>query len=138
MARYNKLGYAVDQIICEDTALPNAGSADLTNVVTLDSRKSGNLRILVCAASTTVELAGGASLTLTPSVGTTTAATSLVLPATIITQAVQTTVTWLPGVPMCEIIIPRSLIGANKYLKLIAKTTADESADKIEAYLLAD
>lgn len=138
MAKYNKLGFMTDQIICEDTALPNAGSADLTNVVTLDSRKSGNLRILVCAASTTVELAGGASLTLTPSVGTTTAATSLVLPSTIITQAVQTTASWAPGMPMCEIIIPRSLIGANKYLKLIAKTTADESADKIEAYLLAD
>ena len=137
MPRYNKLGFTPDQIICEDTALPNATSADLTNVVTLDNKKSGNARIVICAASTQVELASGATLTFRPSVGTT-ASCGTVLPATIMTEAVQTDVTWAIGDVICEITIPKYLIGSNKYLKITAVTSADESADKIEAYLVYD
>ena len=139
MAQYNRLGYAVDQILAEDWALPNAGTSNfMTNIATIDSKKQGNLRILVCSASVTTELAGGASLQFIPFVGATTTP-DVVLPGTIITQAVQTDASWVSGEPICEIIIPRSLIPATaKYLGIKAVTSADESADKVEAYLLAD
>ena len=139
MAQYNRLGYAIDQIIAEGWALPNAGtSAFATNIVTIDSKKQGNLRVLVCAADTTVELAGGNSLTFIPFVGATTTP-DVVLPGTIMTEAVQSDVTWASGDPICELLIPRSLVPATaKYLGIKAVTTANESADNVEIYLLAD
>ena len=140
MAQYNKLGYAIDQIIAEDWALPNKTTSDfMTNIATIDSRRQGNLRILVCSAqSDNVELAGGATMEFQPFVGATTTP-DVVLPSTLITQGVQTDASWALGEVICEIIIPRTLIPSTaKYLGVKVKCSADESGDAIEAYLLAD
>jgi len=143
MAQYNKLGYAIDQIIAEDWALPNNTlSAFMTNIATIDSKKQGNLRLLVCASlngdAGPTELAGGASLTFIPYLGATTTP-DVALPGTVITQGVQTDASWVAGEVICEIIIPRTLIPSTaKYLGVKALTTADESGDKVEVYLLAD
>ena len=136
MARYNKYGFVPDQVIAEDWQLPNATtSSAMTNCVKLDASKSGNLKIIVCASSTTVELAGGATLEFIPKVGTTTTCAT-VLPSVLITEAVQSDASWASGEIICEIPIPKLLIGTNKYLELYAKTSADERADYIEAYLV--
>lgn len=135
MSRYNKLGFVPDQIFCENFALPNATNADSTNTVQLPAKKSGLLHIIVCASDTTVELANGASLTITPIVGTT-ASPATVLPATIITEAVQSDASWAPGEVIADIVVPKNLIGTNTYMKLNFACSGNESADKIEAYLV--
>jgi len=139
MAQYNRLGYAVDTTLAEDWALPNATTSPfMTNIAKINSKKQGNLRILICASNTTVELASGASLQFIPFVGATDTP-DVALPGTIMTEAVQTTASWASGLPICEISIPRSLIPATaKFLGVKAVTSANESADNIEAYLLAD
>lgn len=140
MAQYNKLGYAIDQVLAEGWALPNATTSDfMTNIATIDSRRQGNLRILVCSAqSDNVELASGATMEFQPFVGATTTP-DVVLPSTLITEAVQTDASWALGDVICEIIIPRTLIPSTaKYLGVKVKCSANESGDAIEAYLLAD
>jgi len=137
MARYNKYGFVPDQVFCEDFALPNATSKDSTNTVTLNNKKSGDLRVVICASDTTVELANSATLEIRPVVGTTTSPTT-VLPSILIKEAVQTTASWASGIVICEFNIPRKLIGTNKYMKLTFVTSGNESADNIEAYLLTD
>lgn len=141
MARYNKYGFAYDQILAEDYALPaNTTEVVLTNVVTIDNTK--NARIIVCASTSSgtqdVELAGGATLTFLPYVGATAATCTTVLPGTIIQEGVQTDTTWAIGEVICEIIVPRMLMGTNKYLALYADVSTNESGDKIEAYLVYD
>jgi hypothetical protein len=138
MARYNKYGFAYDQIIAEDYALPaNTTPVVLTNVVTLDNTK-GNARIIVCASDTTVELGSSAVLEFRPYVGATAAACTTVLPGTIITEGKQTDASWDSGEVICEIAVPKLLLGTNKYLALYAYVSANENADHIEAYLVYD
>jgi len=137
MATYNKTGYAIDQVLSSDQALPNAGAGDSTNIATLNITKSGDLTVVVCAGSTTVELAGGATLEIRPTVGLTAAAVTTILPSILLKESVQTDVTWASGEVICEFTIPKSLIGANRYLKLAYVTSADESADKVDAFITA-
>lgn len=135
MATYNKTGYAIDQVLSSDQALPNANSGDSTNVATLNVTKSGEIVVVVCAGSTQVELAGGATLEIRPTVGLTAASVTTILPSILIKESVQTDVTWASGEVICEFVIPKSLIGSNRYLKLTYVTSADESADKVDAFI---
>lgn len=135
MAVYNKTGYAIDQVLSSDQALPAATAGDSTNIATLNTTKAGDIRVVVCAGSTAVELAGGATLEIRPTVGLTAAAVTTVLPSILLTEAVTTDVTWASGEVMCEFNIPRSLIGANRYLKLTYVTSADEHEDKVDAFI---
>jgi len=135
MATYNKTGYAIDQVLSADQALPNATAGDSTNIATLNTTKAGDIRVVICAGSTPNELAGGNSLEIRPTVGLTAASCTTILPSILLKEAVQTGVTWASGEVMCEFNIPRSLIGANRYLKLTYVTTADESADKVDAFI---
>jgi len=137
MARYNKLGNMPCQIFCEDFALPNATSKDSTNVCQIPARQSGDLRVVVCASDTTVELVSGATLEIRPVVGTTTSPAT-VLPSVLITEAVQTTASWASGLVIADFSIPKFLIGTNTYIKLTFVTSGDERADNIEAYLITD
>ena len=61
MATYNKTGLAIDQVLSSDQALPNATAGDSTNIATLNTTKAGDIRVVICAGSTAVELAGGAT-----------------------------------------------------------------------------
>ena len=84
MAIYQKYGFAIDQILSEDQALPNATTGDSTNTIKLDAVADDGLHIVVCAASTTVELASGASLEIRPKIGATDGAVTTVLPSILI------------------------------------------------------
>ena len=137
MAIYNLSGLMPSATLCEDMALPIATSAALTNDITLQHKKGEDVIIKVYSASVTTELAGGASLTFTPYLADTVAnltASPTILPATIITQAVQSDASWASGEFICSFIIPKELIGTNNYLRIMATTSANESADKIEAF----
>ena len=134
MASYQKMGYAIDQWLSSDQALPNATSGDSTNTVTLNNTKGNDLRVVVCAGSTTVELANSATLEIQPVVGATDEP-DVVLPSILIKEGSQTTASWASGTPITEFIVPASLIGANRYLKLTYITSADESADKVDAFI---
>ena len=81
MAIYQKYGFATDQILSEDQALPNATSGDSTNTIKLDAVADDGLHIVVCAASTTVKLATGASLEIRPTIGATVGTVTNVLPS---------------------------------------------------------
>ena len=134
MAIYQKYGFAIDQILSEDQALPNATSGDSTNTIKLDAVADDGLHIVVCAASTTVELASSATLEIRPTVGLTANAVTTVLPSILIKQGVQTDVSWDSGEMICQFNIPAKLIGSARYLKLTYVTSADESAEKVEAF----
>ena len=134
MAIYQKYGFAIDQILSEDQALPKATSGDSTNTIKLDAVADDGLHIVVCAASTTVELASSATLEIRPTVGATDGTVTTVLPSILIKQGVQSDASWLPGEMICQFNIPAKLIGSARYLKLTYVTSADESADKVEAF----
>ena len=134
MAIYQKYGFAIDQILSEDQALPNATTGDSTNTIKLDAVADDGLHIVVCAASTTVELASSATLEIRPTVGATDGAVTTVLPSILIKQGVQSDVSWAPGEMICQFNIPAKLIGSARYLKLTYVTSADESAKKVEAF----
>ena len=134
MAIYQKYGFAIDQILSEDQALPNAKSGDSTNTIKLDAVADDGLHIVVCAASTTVDLASGATLEIRPTVGATDGTVTTVLPSILIKQGVQSDASWLPGEMICQFNIPAKLIGSARYLKLTYVTSANESDDKVEAF----
>ena len=134
MAIYQKYGFAIDQILSEDQALPNAKSGDSTNTIKLDAVADDGLHIVVCAASTTVELASSATLEIRPTIGATVGTVTTVLPSILIKQGVQSDVSWDSGEMICQFNIPAKLIGSARYLKLTYVTSADESADKVEAF----
>ena len=134
MAIYQKYGFAIDQILSENQALPNATSGDSTNTIKLDAVADDGLHIVVCAASTTVELASSATLEIRPTIGATDGTVTTVLPSILIKEGVQSDVSWAPGEMICQFNIPAKLIGSAKYLKLTYVTSANESADKVEAF----
>ena len=154
MARYNKYGFAVDQIICEDYALPNAGGAALTNTVQIPSVGTGRLKIVICASSTTVELASAATLRITPLFGTAAAACTVRAMGTIelkegdltlantagsaTTKDLPDNSTWASGDLITEFFIPDRLAKAYDYMDINVVTSANESADLIEAYLVVE
>ena len=134
MAIYQKYGFAIDQILSENEALPNTNSGDSTNTIKLDAVADDGLHIVVCAASTTVELASSATLEIRPTIGATAGTVTTVLPSILIKQGVQSDVSWAPGEMICQFNIPAKLIGSARYLKLTYVTSADESDDKVEAF----
>ena len=134
MAIYQKYGFAIDQILSEDQALPNADSGDSTNTIKLDTVADDGLHIVVCAASTTVELASNATLEIRPTIGATDGTVTTVLPSILIKEGVQSDVSWASGEMICQFNIPAKLIGSARYLKLTYVTSANESAEKVEAF----
>ena len=134
MAIYQKYGFAIDQILSENQALPNKTSGDSANTIKLDAVADDGLHIVVCAASTTVELASSATLEIRPTIGATVGTVTTVLPSILIKQGVQSDVSWDSGEMICQFNIPAKLIGSARYLKLTYVTSADESADKVEAF----
>jgi len=134
MAIYQKYGFAIDQILSEDQELPNATSGDSTNTIKLDAVADDGLHIVVCAASTTVELASSATLEIRPTIGATDGTVTTVLPSILIKEGIQSDVSWAPGEMICQFNIPAKLIGSARYLKLTYVTSADESDDKVEAF----
>ena len=137
MARYNKDGFAYDQLLADNITLANVGNVDTTNIGTLNSTKGGNLRLVVVAGSTGVTVPSGKTMTITPIVGTTsTPATNL--PAVVLTQGTTSNVTFAAGDVITEIVLSRWTIGTNKFVKVNIASSGDQSAQKASVYLLAD
>lgn len=152
MARYNKYGFAYDQIICEDLALPNASNKAATNTVKLNAPQSGGLKIVICASSVENELASAATLRFTPLFGATKDTCTVRAVGTVELKEGDITLKnttgdattkdypddsiWPAGTRMVEILIPSYLAKTYKYMDLNIAASADESADKIEAYLV--
>ena len=154
MARYNKYGFAYDQIICEDLALPNATNLAATNTIKLEDYKGGTLKIVICASytATTVIMTSAATTRFTPLFGTTaTTCTVRALGSTELkegditlnntagsatTKDYPDNSTWAAGVRMVEILIPNYLASTYKYMDLNIACSADQSLGKIEAYLV--
>lgn len=155
MARYNELGYAIDQIICEDMALPNATNLTATNTVTLNAVKSNRLRVIICAASTSVAIADAATITFTPLFGNSAdaggclirAMGSIVItggdvtlkdPGDVTTKDYPDPLSWTSGQLITAFNIPGELAEDYAYMKLNIACSANESSEKIEAYLVID
>lgn len=155
MAIYKKDGLVWDQLICEDMALPNATNLTATNTVTLNARESGNLRVRIYAASTTVAIADASTISFTPLFGNTAAdggcliraLGSMVLtggdvtlkdPGNVTTKDSPDPLSWASGVLIHEFTIPADLIGTYKYMKLNIACSGNDSSEKIEAFLFAE
>lgn len=133
---YQKYGFAVDQVLSEDQALPAATTGDSTNTIQLNLTGSDNIHVVVCSASVTTELASGATLEIRPTVGLTADAVDVVLPSILITQAVQSDASWASGEMITQFVLPAALLGSYRYLKLTYVTSANESEDKVEAFTI--
>ena len=154
MARYNKYGFAVDQIICEDYALPNKTNAALTNTVQIPSVGTGRLKVVICASSAGVELTSAATLRITPLFGTAANACTVRAMGTIelkegdltlantagsaTTKDLPDNSTWASGEIITEFYISDRLAKAYDYMDINVATSADEHEDNIEAYLIVE
>ena len=123
-----------------------------TNTVTLWRPKSGALKIVICASSVENEMTSAATIRFTPLFGTT-ATTCTVgywhcgierggvtlnnTAGAATTKDYPDDSTWAAGVRMVEILIPSYLASTYKYMDLNIACSANESEDKIEAYLVA-
>ena len=151
MAFYNKLGYTPDQIICEDMALPDTTNLTATNTITIDAAKANVLRVIICAASTTVAIANTETISFTPlfgndddaggclirALGTMTLTggdVTLLDPGAVTTKDLPDPLSWTSGTLMYAFDIPSELCSAYKYMKLNIACSADESSENIEAF----
>lgn len=135
MSLYQKYGFAAGQILSEDQALPNATTGDSTNTAKLNLTGSDKLNVVVTAGSNTVELTSSATLEIMPVVGTAADSLTTTLPSILIKEGVQSKASWAPGEMIAQFVIPAALIGSNRYMKLTYKTSANESADTVDAFL---
>lgn len=155
MTKYNKYGFAYDQVIAENEALPNDTNATLPNTVTLDAVDSNDLRVIICAASTAVAIADGETISFTPLFGNTAAAggcltralgtttftggdITLKDPGNVTTVDVPNPLTFPIGTVIYEFLIPARLCSAYKYMKINVACSEDQSGAYVEAFVLAD
>lgn len=135
---YKNRSYVVDQnlILSSAQALPNNESADSTNVVDYGGN-SGGLAKIVVKANTNITIANGKALTITASYGATSTPTDT-LDKVLFTKkaAVAAGFSYVAGDTIVEEIIPDSLPDNYRFLKLTYTTTDDQSAEKVDAYVV--
>lgn len=134
---YKNRSYVVDQklILSSAQALPNNTSADSTNVVDFGGN-SGGLAKIVVKANTDIAIANGKALTITASYGSTSTPTDT-LDKVLFTKTAGTAgFAYVAGDTIVEEIIPDSLPDNYRFLKLSYTTTANESTDKVDAYVV--
>lgn len=134
---YKNRSYVVDQnlILSSAQALPNNTDADSTNVVDYGGN-SGGLAKIVVKANTGITIANGKKLTITASYGSTSTPTDT-LDKVLFTKTAGTAgFSYAAGDTIVEEIIPDSLPDNYRFLKLTYTTTADESTEKVDAYVV--
>ncbi len=135
---YKNRSYVVDQnlILSSAQALPNNGSADSTNVVDYGGN-SGGLAKIVVKANTDIDIGNGKALTITASYGSTSTPTDT-LDKVLFTKTAAGAAgfSYAAGDTIVEEIIPDSLPDNYRFLKLTYTTTADESSEKVDAYVV--
>lgn len=134
---YKNRSYVVDQnlILSSAQALPNTDSADSTNVVDYGGN-SGGLAKIVVKANTDIAIANGKALTITASYGSTSTPTDTLDKVLFTKTAAAAGFSYAAGDTIVEEIIPDSLPDNYRFLKLSYTTTADESSEKVDAYVV--
>ena len=134
---YKNRSYVVDQnlILSSAQALPNNASANSTNVVDYGGN-SGGLAKIVVKANTNIAIANGKALTITASYGSTSTPTDTLDKVLFTKTAAAAGFSYAAGDTIVEEIIPDSLPDNYRYLKLSYTTTADESTEKVDAYVV--
>ena len=134
---YKNRSYVVDQnlILSSAQALPNATAADSTNVVDYGGN-SGGLAKIVVKANTNIAIANGKALTITASYGSTSTPTDTLDKVIFTKTAAAAGFSYAAGDTIVEEIIPDSLPDNYRFLKLTYTTTANESTEKVDAYVV--
>jgi hypothetical protein len=134
---YKNRSYVVDQnlILSSAQALPNATAADSTNVVDYGGN-SGGLAKIVVKANTNIAIANGKALTITASYGSTSTPTDTLDKVLFTKTAAAAGFSYAAGDTIVEEIIPDSLPDNYRFLKLTYTTTANESTEKVDAYVV--
>jgi len=134
---YKNRSYVVDQklILSSAQALPNNKSADSTNVVDYGGN-SGGLAKIVVKANTDIAIANEKALTITASYGSTSTPTDTLDKVIFTKTAGVEGFSYAAGDTIAEEIIPDSLPDNYRFLKLTYTTTADESTEKVDAYVV--
>jgi len=135
---YKNRSYVVDQKLILSSAqnLPSTTNADSTNVVDYGGN-SGGLAKIVVKANTDITIANGKALTITASYGSTSTPIDT-LDKVLFTKiaAVAAGFSYAAGDTIVEEIIPDSLPDNYRFLKLNYATTDDQSAEKVDAYVV--
>ena len=134
---YKNRSYVVDQklILSSAQALPNNTSADSTNVVDFGGN-SGGLAKIVVKANTNIAVANTYKLTIVASYGSTSTPTDTLDKVLFTKTAAAAGFSYAAGDTIVEEIIPDSLPDNYRFLKLTYTTTADESSEKVDAYVV--
>lgn len=134
---YKNRSYVVDQnlILSSAQALPNATDADSTNVVDYGGNPGGLAKIVV-KANTDIAIADGKALTITASYGSTSTPTDTLDKVIFTKTAPAADFSYAAGDTIVEEIIPDSLPDNYRFLKLTYTTTANESTEKVDAYVV--
>ena len=134
---YKNRSYVVDQklILSSAQALPNNTSADSTNVVDYGGN-SGGLAKIVVKANTNIAVANTYKLTIVASYGSTSTPTDTLDKVLFTKTAAAAGFSYAAGDTIVEEIIPDSLPDNYRFLKLTYTTTADESTEKVDAYVV--
>ena len=134
---YKNRSYVVDQklILSSAQALPNNTSADSTNVVDFGGN-SGGLAKIVVKANTNIAVANTYKLTIVASYGSTSTPTDTLDKVIFTKTAAAAGFSYAAGDTIVEEIIPDSLPDNYRFLKLTYTTTANESTEKVDAYVV--
>lgn len=134
---YKNRAYVIDEnlILSKAQALPNATSGDSTNVVKYGGNSLGYMKIVVKAHSA-VSIADTKALTIVAKYGSTNTPTDTLNKVLYTATASGSAIAFAPGETICEEIIPDSLPDDYKYVKLTYTTTANESTDTVDAYVV--
>ncbi|HOE75696.1 MAG TPA: hypothetical protein PLK07_03780 [Rectinema sp.] len=134
---YKNRSYVVDQklILSSAQALPNNTAADSTNVVDFGGN-SGGLAKIVVKANTNIAVANTYKLTIVASYGSTSTPTDTLDKVIFTKTAAAAGFSYAAGDTIVEEIIPDSLPDNYRFLKLTYTTTANESTEKVDAYVV--
>ena len=134
---YKNRSYVVDQnlILSSAQTLPGATNADSTNVVDYGGN-SGGLAKIVVKANTNITVANTHKLTIVASYGSTSTPDDTLDKVLFTKIAGEDGFSYAAGDTIVEEIIPDSLPDNYRFLKLNYATTADESSEKVDAYVV--
>ena len=134
---YKNRSYVVDQklILSSAQTLPSNTDADSTNVVDYGGN-SGGLAKIVVKANTNIEVANTFKLTIVASYGSTSTPDDTLDKVIFTKIAGGDGFSYAAGDTIVEEIIPDSLPDNYRFLKLNYATTANESSEKVDAYVV--
>jgi len=134
---YKNRSYVVDQklILSSAQTLPDKAMEASTNVVDYGGN-SGGLAKIVVKANTNIAIANGKALTITASYGSTSTPADTLDKVLFTKTAAAAGFSYAAGDTIVEEIIPDSLPDNYRFLDLTYTTTDDQSAEKVDAYVV--